>query len=212
MMDLASPMSAFVRDCCARKPDASVSVDDLYSAWKAWAEDNGHQAGAKSTFGRNLRAVVPDVKISQPTINGKRVKSYVHIGLLPVHPVHDQTALVCTGCGAAPDDRNPLVNGLCTGCTGKGPLWAQEDQRSGEVRRCPCGNKLVTIDAINSGKCKPCRNKRMAGYDQMTAVRVPTSRRRPRRHLRLRPDDRRTPQGVGAQLRSDRGIRIGASG
>ena len=31
---------------------------------------------------------------------------------------------------------------------------------------CDCGNTLLTPDAINSGKCKPCRNKLMAGYDQ----------------------------------------------
>jgi putative DNA primase/helicase len=196
MMDLASPMSAFVRDCCEREPSAMVPIDDAYREWKTWAEDNGHQAGAKSTFGRNLRAVVPEVKISQPTIGGKRVKCYTHIGLLLVHPVHDdesagqraaagdgypvhdymhadapdQAALVCTGCGAAPDDENPLVNGLCTGCTGESPLWAQHERSSpngnGEVRKCGCGNKLLTIDAINSGKCKPCRAKLMAGYDR----------------------------------------------
>ena len=32
-----------------------------------------------------------------------------------------------------------------------------------EVRYCACGNKLLTIDAINSGRCRPCRNKAMAG-------------------------------------------------
>ena len=68
MMDLASPVSAFVRDCCVRTPDASVSRDGLYEAWKSWAEDNGHQAGAKSTFGRNLHAVVPEVKMIQPRV------------------------------------------------------------------------------------------------------------------------------------------------
>ena len=31
---------------------------------------------------------------------------------------------------------------------------------------CACGNALLTPDAINSGKCKPCRDKLMAGYDQ----------------------------------------------
>jgi 5S rRNA maturation endonuclease (ribonuclease M5) len=35
----------------------------------------------------------------------------------------------------------------------------------GEVRKCRCGNKLLSPDAINSGKCKSCRNL-MAGYDR----------------------------------------------
>ena len=68
MMDLASPVSAFVRDCCDRGPGESILADRLYDAWKRWAEDNGHHAGAKSTFGRNLRAVVPGVKMSQPRV------------------------------------------------------------------------------------------------------------------------------------------------
>src|SRR5262249_38465461 len=58
MMDLASPMSAFVRDRCVRDVNATVECDVLYTTWKGWAEENGHRAGAKSTFGRDLRAVV----------------------------------------------------------------------------------------------------------------------------------------------------------
>ena len=43
MADLASPMSAFVRERCTREPGAEVCRDDLYDAWKQWAEDNGHR-------------------------------------------------------------------------------------------------------------------------------------------------------------------------
>lgn len=85
MLDLASPVSAFVRDCCVRKPDATVARDALFDAWKTWAEDNGHQPGAKSTFGRNLRAVVPELKDSQPRIDGVQVRQYERIGLRPAH-------------------------------------------------------------------------------------------------------------------------------
>jgi putative DNA primase/helicase len=101
MMDLASPVSAFVRDHCDRGPDRTVPVDDLYLAWKWWAEDNGHQPGAKVTFGRNLRSVVPALKLSQPTVDGLRARVYTGIGLrrvwsytlngfLPVQPVQGQ--------------------------------------------------------------------------------------------------------------------------
>jgi putative DNA primase/helicase len=93
MADLASPVSAFVRDCCERKPDATVAADRLYDAWKQWCEDNGHHPGAKATFGRNLRAVVPELKVSQPREGNLRVRTYVCIGLLPVPPVPgDETA------------------------------------------------------------------------------------------------------------------------
>lgn len=82
MMDLASPVSAFVRECCIREPNASVARDVLYDAWKRWAEDNGHMGGAKSTFGRDLRAVVPDIRDTQPrSDDGSRVRHYERIRL-----------------------------------------------------------------------------------------------------------------------------------
>ena len=151
MMDLASPVSAFVRECCARKPKENVTADRLYEAWKLWAEDNGHHGGAKSTFGRDLRAVVPELKLTQPTIGSARVRTYVGIGLLPVHRVHEpeqpgqnsedtdkdtetsradpvQAELierVCTGCSNPIDDENPQFSGYCTGCTGTSAFKAQ---------------------------------------------------------------------------------------
>jgi putative DNA primase/helicase len=54
MMDLASPVSAFVREHCVRSSNEDVLADHLYDAWKRWAEDNGHKWGAKSTFGRGF--------------------------------------------------------------------------------------------------------------------------------------------------------------
>ena len=166
MMDLASPMSAFVRDRCIRKPDENILVDDLYRAWQTWADDNGHHAGAKVTFGRNLRAVVPEVKLTQPTEYGYRVRRYACIGLAPVQPVHDdesagkaaaggdglshdcvqpeQPTAVCTRCGARADDANPLVNGLCTGCTSASPLWVQH------------GDAESVDTAYLNGQCRDC--------------------------------------------------------
>jgi putative DNA primase/helicase len=81
MMDLASPVSAFVRDRCIRDSRAIVTRDDLYGDWKAWCEDNGHRAGAKSTFGSNLRSVVPELKAFRPRVGGKQVHCYSGIGL-----------------------------------------------------------------------------------------------------------------------------------
>jgi putative DNA primase/helicase len=81
MMDLASPVSAFVRECCIRDPRAIITRDDLYGAWKQWANDNGHMAGAKSTFGRDLRAVVPEARASRPRVLGVQVHCYGGIGL-----------------------------------------------------------------------------------------------------------------------------------
>ncbi|MFI9505621.1 phage/plasmid primase, P4 family [Nocardia sp. NPDC052566] len=81
MMDLASPISAFVRDCCVRTASAHVPSTTIYEAWKSWCEDNGHRAGSNVTFGRDLRAVVPELIVSQPRTEGGRVRRYDRIGL-----------------------------------------------------------------------------------------------------------------------------------
>jgi putative DNA primase/helicase len=156
MMDLASPVSAFVRDCCLVRPTEVTSNDALFAAWRTWAEENGHHAGSNSTFGRDLRAAVPSLRTSQRTIDGRRVRCSDGIGVLittydrseeqRVHPVHGtNTVRPCTGCGTKPDATNPLVNGCCTVCTASESFVAQSPQpardgQSGRRRPCPsCG-------------------------------------------------------------------------
>ncbi|PND54443.1 NTP-binding protein [Mycobacterium sp. ENV421] len=87
LMDLASPTSAFVRDCCTLGHNVSVERDRLYAAWKRWCDDNGHEPGSQATFGRNLAAVVPDLGATQPRVGDKRIRYYTHIGISPVPPV-----------------------------------------------------------------------------------------------------------------------------
>src|SRR5262249_32575072 len=115
------------------------------------------------------------------------VRFYTYIGLSPVSPVSGGGAGGADGADTgdlvSPWVRNPQVNRTDTGDTRTSPIvgtTSDGDTRSsddvlftgdpastnGEVRRCACGNKLSTPDAINSGKCKPCRDKRMAGYDR----------------------------------------------
>jgi putative DNA primase/helicase len=183
MMDLASPVSAFVRERCRRGPSEDVSRDRLYDAWKVWSEDNGHRAGAKSTFGRDIRAVVPEVKVTQPTIGAGRVRMYVGIGLLPVHPVQgnepagqngnrddgpsDSSCAVptqeelpepgCTGCGAAFDESNPQLNGYCTRCTGrsgfKAAPGALTEQSPGQTDRMKRALAMATVPAKRCDHC-----------------------------------------------------------
>jgi putative DNA primase/helicase len=66
MQDLASPVAAFVRDRCEVGLGLSVLVDELWSSWRAWCEDDGHKAGTKQVFGRDLRAVVPGLRVARP--------------------------------------------------------------------------------------------------------------------------------------------------
>jgi putative DNA primase/helicase len=65
MRDLAAPVAAFCRDACEVGPDRSVEVDVIYTAYRTWCDDNGHRKATKQTFGRNLRAAFPQVRIKQ---------------------------------------------------------------------------------------------------------------------------------------------------
>jgi len=63
--NLGSPVAEFVHECCV-VGDFSVSTDELFDAWKKWCESQGTTPGAKSIFGKNLRAAVPSIKKSHP--------------------------------------------------------------------------------------------------------------------------------------------------
>jgi putative DNA primase/helicase len=80
--DLASPIGAFIRECCEVGQDQQVAKAELYERWKRWCEQGGREhPGDVATFGRNLVAAVPTVRTSQPREGGKRTPSYVCIGL-----------------------------------------------------------------------------------------------------------------------------------
>ncbi len=166
MMDLASPVSAFVRDKCAREPNATVEADRLYAAWKVWAEDNGHRASSKSLFGKDLRAVVPELQVTQHTINNRRVRCYVGIALnavLPVQPVQPSESAGQSPAADAPDSASPCADPVQkteNAAPDEPPLFDTPPLNgNGEVHRCGCGNRLLTAEAIRSGSCKPCRDK-----------------------------------------------------
>ena len=84
MRDLASPVAAFVREQCETAASREILVDDLYAAYKTWAENNGHKKKSKDTFGRDLRAAVPSISVKRPRYqDGDRRRVYVGIGIRP---------------------------------------------------------------------------------------------------------------------------------
>jgi putative DNA primase/helicase len=187
MMDLASPVSAFVRERCRRGPSEDVSRDGLYDAWKTWAEDNGHRPGAKSTFGRDIRAVVPEVKVTQPRTGDGRARMYVGIALLHVPPVprgesadQDENRSETfaepscaapvqgqppepagTGCNAAPGRANQHVNGPGTGGTGKSTFKAVPggltERSPGQTDRMK--QALAKASSTSSQRCGACESE-----------------------------------------------------
>jgi putative DNA primase/helicase len=61
--DLASPVGAFVRDCCTIGAVKRVECARLFGAWKMWCQTQGRDhPGTAASFGRDLSAVAPGVK------------------------------------------------------------------------------------------------------------------------------------------------------
>jgi len=73
LRDLASPVSAFVRDCCDTSPEAEVLKDDLWKHWKDWCETEGARAGTKAVFVRDLRAAYPKITVRRIGPKNKRI-------------------------------------------------------------------------------------------------------------------------------------------
>ena len=86
MVDLASPITAFVRDRCEVAADAYVSKDELFEAFKRWyAEELGNEYQKdKSGFFRDMRSAISGVKTdarrdgsSKRVCLGLRLKEHV---------------------------------------------------------------------------------------------------------------------------------------
>lgn len=81
--DLSSPIQVFIRDCCIIDAAASVETRTLFSGWRHWCEENGRDhVGTIQTFGRDLIAVAPGIRIRQLRQgDGTRYRAYEGIEL-----------------------------------------------------------------------------------------------------------------------------------
>lgn len=83
MDDISSPVAAFLRDCCKVGPKEWVPIQDLFLQWKNWNESKNRTfVGDDETFGRDLRAVVPELERRRPRVNGKQIWCYKGVRLL----------------------------------------------------------------------------------------------------------------------------------
>jgi P4 family phage/plasmid primase-like protien len=89
--DLASPVGAFIRDCCIVGPGHEEFCREMFEKWKGWCEDKGQRDhGTEQVFGRDLRAALPSLDMRQPRVEGGRVRKYVGIRLRrATDPVED---------------------------------------------------------------------------------------------------------------------------
>jgi putative DNA primase/helicase len=80
--NLSSPVGAFVRARCKVGPGCTVEKQVLFKAWQSWCEEQGRdRPGDSATFGRNLRAVVPNLGEGYPRRDESRVYVYEGIAL-----------------------------------------------------------------------------------------------------------------------------------
>jgi putative DNA primase/helicase len=80
--DLGSPVSAFVRDCCTVGTGYASACSDVYEAWKGWCSEQGRDHhGTAGTLGRDLRAAVPGLSVTQPRTDLGRVRMYEGLAL-----------------------------------------------------------------------------------------------------------------------------------
>lgn len=66
LADLVSPVAAFIRSECETGPVCEVAAKAIFEAWRSWCDDNGHRAGSAQSFGRDLRAVLPALRLTKP--------------------------------------------------------------------------------------------------------------------------------------------------
>lgn len=125
LQDMVSPLSAFVRERCDR--GGEVPVADLFAAWKAWCEENNHKPGTRQTFGRDLRAVVPLLRQTQPRDGETRERRYVGISLKSyTRNGEDRVPPRASEAPARDGTRSgPLQSQLCSaiGCENTGRLY-----------------------------------------------------------------------------------------
>jgi putative DNA primase/helicase len=80
--ELSSPISMFIKEKCRIEPGAQVECSELYQAWRDWCESQGREhPGTQQTFGRDLKAALPEVRVSRPRIDGERIRVYEGVSL-----------------------------------------------------------------------------------------------------------------------------------
>lgn len=88
LIELSSPVRAFVGDQCIIAPEAETPKDQLYAYWRSWCDHNGHRPSNSAIFARDLMAAYPNVTASRPrAANGSRVHTYRGIALVPDEPL-----------------------------------------------------------------------------------------------------------------------------
>lgn len=95
LQDVTSPIKVFLSECCDETdPNVETEVGDLFEAWKLWADKTRQPSGSRETFGRNVLAARPNIRIIRPqNPGGSRVRKYAGIKPLPAWTTRTQPGL-----------------------------------------------------------------------------------------------------------------------
>jgi putative DNA primase/helicase len=88
LQDLVSPIAAFIRDNCSRTGD--VLCDEVYAAYRSWCDENGYNKPKIGQFGKDLRTVIPTLRVTQPRVGTSRERRYVGLSLGRTHNAQDR--------------------------------------------------------------------------------------------------------------------------
>jgi putative DNA primase/helicase len=81
---LSAPLKVFVEERCDIGPSYSVAKDPLYQAYRSWCMLNGENCPSSiEVFGKDLRAVVPTLRVTRPRSGLARLRVYEGIRLKP---------------------------------------------------------------------------------------------------------------------------------
>lgn len=85
---LASPIKDFLADCCVLEPTRWIAVQSLFEEWCKWCRSqNIYSEGTCQTFGKDLTAAAPQVRVRRPRAeDGERERIYQGIGLNEFRP------------------------------------------------------------------------------------------------------------------------------
>ena len=82
--DLVSPITVFLRDRCIVEPGQQVEISKVFFSWQTWCNTQGRdRPGTAQMFGRDLRAAIPGLRVTQPRDGAARTRCYDGLGLKP---------------------------------------------------------------------------------------------------------------------------------
>jgi putative DNA primase/helicase len=82
--DLGSPIRTFLREYCEIDERQFVEADLLYAKYRTYCSSCGHEHFTTiQTFGRDLRAAVPSLRVRQSREGEVRKRRYIGVGLKP---------------------------------------------------------------------------------------------------------------------------------